>query len=283
MLYWLLPGLIAAGVMFVASMHRLAASEGAFTVASPQLHHPVASAAAAIRSCALELVGVDSNTPNKWLAVPRVLSKLLIAAGVALVWAQSLPDREPKPAATQRQIVVIGAAFLAASAAVLFGSYLHFGTSAGERIETLRRAWILLAYVAAAVLIVRSEGTRRIALVRSFSSGGPLLLVAGVLIPWHISPLVRQYANYQNMACTTARNFELGLQPDSNAMTFVLPPTHGVITPFELKPGVYSRAAQGTGFNDAYAHYILEYFGKQSLVVVPNRPCSNSATAWPVP
>ena len=282
-LYWLLPGLIAAGVMFVASMHRLTASEGAFTVASPQLHHPAASAAAAVRSLALELVGLDPNTPNAWVAVPRVLSKLLIAAGMALVWARSLPDSEPKRAVTRRQIIVIGAAFLAASAAVLFGSYLHFGSSAGERVETLRRAWILMAYVAAAVLIAQSWQARRIALVRSFSFVGPLLLIAGVSIPWHISPLVRQYANYQNMACTTAMNFKSGLQQDTDAMTFVLPPTQGVITPLELERGVYTGTAQGSGFNDAYAQYMLEYFGKQSLAVVPNHACRNSATAWPVP
>jgi hypothetical protein len=102
-------------------------------------------------------------------------------------------------------------------------------------------------------------------------------------MPWHVSPLVRQYATYKNVACTTARNFESGLQPGTREMTYVLPPVQGVITPLELEPGVYTRSAQGSGFNEAYAQYMLEYFGKQSLAVVPNRACGTAATASPVP
>ncbi len=282
-LYWLLPCLLAVAVMVVASRHRLGASEGFFTVASPELHHPVASAAAAIRSFALELVGLDAGAPHRWLAAPRVLSRLLVAAGVALVWKRSAPDGEARSPAARKQIVLVGATLLVASLAVLFGSYLHFGTSAGERLETLRRCWIVMAYVAAAILIVQSRFARRLPQVRRISFAGPLLLVAGVAMPWHVSPLIRQYETYKNMECTTVSNFESGLEPGTDAMTFALPPTHGVITPLELEPGIYTRTTQSGEFNEAYAQYVLEYFGKQSLTVVPNRPCRTPATGLPVP
>jgi hypothetical protein len=102
-------------------------------------------------------------------------------------------------------------------------------------------------------------------------------------MPWHVSPLLRQYATYKNMACTAATNFASGLQAENAAMIFVLPPAQGVISPLELEPGIYSRTAQDGGFNDVYARYILEYFGKQTLMVVHNRPCETPATAQPVP
>jgi hypothetical protein len=282
-LYWLLPGLLAMSVMGVASMHRLTASEGFFTVASPQLHHPVASAVAALRSLALEVVGLDANTANKWLVVPRVLSRLLLAIGVALVWARSAGDREARGTDSRNQMVVTGAAFLVASLAVLFGGYLHFGTSTGERLETLRRGWILMAYVAAAVVTVRWGAMQRMSQARSVAIFAPVLIIAGVMMPWHVSPLVRQYETYNNTACTTARNFDSGLQPDSAAMTLVLLPTHGVITPLGLEPGEYTRGVQGDSFKEAYAQYVLEYFGKQNLTVVANRPCRPIATGQPGP
>jgi hypothetical protein len=95
-----------------------------------------------------------------------------------------------------------------------------------------------------------------------------------------VSPLVRQYSAYRNLACVTDTNFQSGLQPEAT-MVFVLPRPAGVITPAELAAGVYTRTTQSDSAN--YAGDILDYFGKQTLLVVPNRPCDASATAWPIP
>lgn len=278
--YWLSPGVIAGVVLLASAIHRLPVAESAFTVGSPQLHHPWSSSIAAGRSLALELVGLGSNPLHKWSAVPVVLSRLLIATGVGLLWASSRARHQHQDDGTRRQIIVITAAFLIASLASLFAAYLHFGSAAGERYETLRRCWILMTYAAIAALIVQSGPNSRIS-QRKASPVGPVLLIAGVLLSWHVSPLLRQYSSYSNMACTTGKNFESGLEPGAAPMVFVLPPTHGVITPAELAPGVYTRSTQAAGYN--YAGYMLDYFGKQSMVVIPNRRCQAGVTGQPVP
>jgi hypothetical protein len=278
--YWLIPGIIACAVLLASALHRLPVSETAFTVASPQLDSPWASALAACRSLARELVGLDSNTRHRWLAFLGVLSRLLIAMGVALLWTGSRAGQQPKDEATRRQIIVIAAAFLIASLASLFASYLHFGSAAGERYETLRRCWILMTYAATAVLIVQSRRTS-LASKRSVFRIGPVLLIAGMLLSWHVSPLIRQYSFYRNMACTAGKNFESGLETGAEPMVFVLHPTNGVITPAELAPGVYTRTTQASGFN--YAGYMLDYFGKQRMLVRPNHPCDAGTIGQPAP
>ena len=180
-LNWLLPGRDRwCGAVGQRPCTAWRSRRVAFTVGSPQLHHPWSSSIAAGRSLALELVGLGSNPLHKWSAVPVVLSRLLIAAGVGLLWASSRARHQHQDDGTRRQIIVIGAAFLIASLASLFGAYVHFGSAAGERYETLRRCWILMTYAAIAALIVQSGPNSRIS-QRKASPVGPVLLIAGVL------------------------------------------------------------------------------------------------------
>ena len=278
--YWLIPGVIACAVLLAGALHRLPVSETAFSVASPQLHHTWASAVAAARSLALELVGLDSNTRHTWLAVPGVLSRLLIAIGVALLWARSRAERRQQDDRTRRQIIVIGAAFLIASLASLFASYLHFGSTAGERYETLRRCWILMTYAAIAVLIIQSQRKFAVFEARRFPDrprAAHCRYAGGLACVAVDAPVLflREHGLHDQP------ELRVGTQTRCRAAGCRFASTNGAITPAELAPGVYSRTTQASGFN--HAGYMLDYFEKQSMVVIPNRPCDAGIIGQPAP
>ena len=275
--WWLLPGVAGAGVLLWLATHRLPAAEAAFTVTSAALHSPLQSALAAAGRLALEVVGWSSGTKHASSVLLSLMSRLALAAGVALLWPKPQGPSQSERSSASRQIPIIGAALLAACFASLFASYLHFGAAGGERYETLRRCWIVLAYatLGAAFLAARFQKWR----VRG-NTVATLLLLAGVLLPWHVSPLAREYAAYGRVRDAVEQTFQSGYQPGSE-MFYAVPPSGGVITPAVLGPGTYTATSQATEFN--YAGYILTYFSKQTLVVSPLPPQADLPTAPPAP
>jgi hypothetical protein len=162
---------------------------------------------------------------------------------------------------------------------------LHFGTPGGERYETLQRCWILLSFSGVAVVFLGSARLHHLRQPLIASNWGPVLLIAGVLMPWHVTPLLRQYSVYGKVAGSIDQNFQSGFQPDSRQMSFISPPNRGVITPATIAPGTYTRTATDSGYD--YAGYVLDYFGKDMLTVRPpegtdDRPPFGT-TASPVP
>jgi hypothetical protein len=276
--WWLLPGAAAVGVLLWAATHRLPVSESAFITTTTALHNPLQSAAVAGGQLVLEILGWSSGAKRASSAIVSLIARLALAAGVALLWPRPDHQSQSEPASHRHRLLMLGTAFLVACFASLFASYLHFGNAGGERYETLRRCWMVMAYVAvvtafgAARLQSRQPRARQLA---------PALLLVGVLLPWHVSPLLREYAAYARVRQAIEQTFQSGYQQGSEQMVLVNPPPGGVITPAILAPRSYSRTSQAPEFN--YAGYILTYFGKQVLVVPAAEPQRPKATAPPAP
>ena len=263
--WWLVPGVAAVAVLVWAATHRLPVSESAFSVSSAALHNPLQSATAAGGRLVLEIVGWSSGVRHAWSVVANLISRLALAVGIALLCPNH--RAQSQTAGSLRRLMVLCAALLAACFASLFASYLHFGGPGGERYETLRRCWIVMAYAAAITVFGASRLQRwQPRMARCFA---PALLLLGVLLPWHLSPLVHEYAAYNEVRRATEQTFQSGYQ-QGKEMVFVNPPVGGVITPATLAPGKYTPDSQASEFN--YAGYILRYFGKQKLIVSPSTP-----------
>ncbi len=262
--WWLLPGIVSAGVLLWVATHRIPAAESAFTVPSAAFHRPMQSAFEAGRQLALEILGWGSGTKHALSALANLFARVALAGGVALLLREPRSQSESREPGDHHQLLALGGAFLAAAFVTLFASYLHFGTAGGERYETIRRCWIVMSYISAAVALVDSQWWQRHAIRPVFA---PVLLIAGILLPWHVSPLMRQYAGFVQVRNAIAQTFHSGYQPGTDQMELVLPLPGGVITPARLQPGTYTRTSQPSAFH--YAVYILTYFDKQVLVVLP--------------
>lgn len=273
--WWLVPGVASVAVLSWVATHRFPANEAAFTVSSAALHRPLRSAAAAGGRLALEIAGWSSGTKHVSIVVVSLLARLAFAAGATLLWRSGRTHSVEEQAGIRRELVVVGGAFLLAALASLFLSYLHFGMAGGERYETLRRCWILMTYVAG---MAAFEGRR---LQRARWRLAPVLLLVGVLVPWHLSPLARQYAAYGQVRDAVKQTFSSGYQRGTREMIFVLPPKGGVITPATPALGSYTLTSHSSGSN--YAVYLLRYFGKHELEVFPAQTDTTPSTGSPVP
>jgi hypothetical protein len=261
-IWWLFPGVASLAVLLWVALHRLPVNEDAFTVQSGSLHHPLQSVISAVMRLALEVSGWSSGMKRPTSALINVIARLALGVGVAILYWSSHRESQDEKTLSRRYLLVLATTLVAACFLSLFASYLHFGYSGGERYETLRRCWLLMAYIA--VIIWLRVGSARAwrANVKLASS----LLMLGLVLPWHISPLMRQYAEYRPMRNAVEQTFQSGYAPGEQ-MTYVAPPTDGLITPATLAPGTYTRKAEAQG--SAFADYILTYFGKRALVVTP--------------
>jgi len=273
--WWLLPGAASLLVLLWVVTHRLPVSETEFALQSPALHNPLQSAASAATKLVLEIAGWSSGMKHPASAVVNVMARLCLAAGVAVLWRSSRTQPTSKELSPSRTLLPFVAVLLAACFLSLFASYLHFGDAGGQRYETLRRGWILMAYVALTVSFGAALPRRR----RKGLELTPILLLAGVLLPWHVSPLVRQYSRYGDVLDAVKQTFESGYAPGEE-MIFVVPASGGVITPATLASGTYTGTSQTPGSD--YARYILRYFGKERLVVLGAEP-RKPLTVQPAP
>ena len=205
------------------------------------------------------------------------MSKLTLAAGIALLWLREHRlDR-----CIRRQLLILTLSFLCAGFLALAVSYAHFGTPGGERYETLRRCWILMSFIAAAVVVLGSKGYSGMRQRLSKSSLGPVLILTGIAMSWHLTPLVRQYSVYGEVVDAVRQTFQSGLEPGSHQMTYITAPLAGVITPATIPPGIYMRTSPATDYD--YAAYVLSYFNKDVLVVRSSDGTPSGAIASPAP
>jgi hypothetical protein len=258
--WWILPGAASAAVLLWIATHRLPVSETAFTVESASLHNPLQSALSASARLVAEAAGWTSGIKHPGSALLSVIAKVALGVGAAILLPTAQTGSAGKESRVRSELFVLAATILSACFLGLFASYLHFGYPGGERYETLRRCWILMAYIALAVAL-RADS---LCPSRARLKLGPVLLIAGVVLPWHVSPLARQYAEYAAARDAIKQTFQSGYQPGGR-MVFVVPPTIGVITPATLAPGTYTRTSELAGLT--HVDYILKYFGKQELLV----------------
>jgi hypothetical protein len=273
---WILPGILAVGVLLASASNRLIVVEES-TVASASLNHPAASALFAARRLLEEILGFAAGVPRASSALAGFLASLLLAMGFALLWSRASSGNRY----VRREALIIVAALVVAAWVSLAASYYHFGHAGGQRYETLRRCWMLLVFAAIAVIACGSERCRPICLRMQAWRLGPIFLLAGVLLPWHASPLLREYSGYHTTTACVAQTFKSGFA-SGPAMIFLVPRFGGVLTPATLAPGSYSPSAPHTEYD--FAAYILRYFSKQLMVVRSGPEVLKSiATGKPVP
>ena len=263
-LWWLLPVIAGVAVLWWAAAHRIPVPGSGLSVGLGQGEDATTRATAAARELVLELLGFSTQAKQPLSAIPTLLSRVLIGVGVALLWSRRNGGSSTEGKRTQRQLIMLACALIGACFGALFATYPQFGLAGSERYETLRRCWMLMTFPAVAGVVLQAHRGRRL-LPNLSPSFGPILLIIGVLLPWHVSPLQREYPVYSAVLRATRRNFQSGYQRDAQQMTFVVPPNRGVITPQTLEPGAYTPTAPPTQNN--YAGNVLAYFGKEVLVV----------------
>lgn len=264
--WWILPAGVAGSVLLSLYFHRAQVSEP-FSVISPSLHHPMLGARAAVQRIAFENIGFESGTQRWTTALARLLSKVLVAIGFAVIWSQAFSANK----SIRRQLIGLTVVFVAASFLAVAASYSHLGAlPAGGRYQTLCRSWFLMGLISIAVVLLTSRRFQSIRQLLTQWNVGPLFLVIGVLMVWHVRPLIRQYSVYGSVERTIIQNFRSGLQRDSRQMTFVQVPNRGVILAATIAPGTYIQAEPSSNYDSVYATSVLSYFDKDLLIVSSN-------------
>ena len=263
--WWLLPATLGVAVLWWAAVHRLPVPGSGLSLGMGNEGGPVLRLIGAGRELLFELLGFSPTAKHSLSAIPALLSRLLIAVSVARLWSSCNGAANPEKPRPQRGMILLAAAFLAACFCILFATYPEFALAGSERYETVRRCWILMAFAGLAVAAFQTERGHRMLVRLRQSNLAPVLLVIGVLLPWHVSPLLREYRVYASVLRATGEGFRSGYRPNAQQMTFIIPPNRGVITPQMLSPGTYTRTSPPTE-ND-YARNMLQYFRKEVLVV----------------
>jgi hypothetical protein len=225
---------------------------------SATIGHSAASLAAALSHLATSLLG-PGQQQHGWVVFNlEFLSIIFLAAGISLYWTRI----GPLPPRHRRDIVCLASAFLIASLLTLIATYVHHGLAVGERHDVLVRCWVRLVAASAAILVLgssRLQGAREHQLLQACA---PICLILGVVVLWHVAPLMREYRAYGAVYRAIQWNFRSGFASESDTIEWLLPPNRGVITPATMAPGTYTRET----LTD-YPRYILAYFNKQAIVI----------------
>ena len=253
-----LPALVSAGVLLAMLFNRFRAAEPVSQRASATLGHPAASAMAATVDLVADIFGLGPHVHGWFLFNPQFFSVALLAFGIGLCWNQThaIPER------TRSDLGCLASGLLLGSIFTLAACYIHFGQAVEERHRLIILCWIRLALASIAVAVLGSNRARHLREHRVLRVLGPVLIVCGVVIVWHLKPLVREYRAYGAVRKTTKDNFRSGFAPGSSQIVWGIPANRGVITPATIEAGTYHRTSPSD-----FPSYILMYFKKDTLVV----------------
>ena len=254
---WVLwPAVPAMLVLLVARLYRFRLYENRLSESSATFGHPAASATAALSELVTALLG-----PGKHGLIVfnlEFLSVALLALGVGLLWS----TRGPFPPTHRDDLLGLALALLLGGFLTLAASHLHLGAEAGERHVVIARCWVKLAAASAMIVVLSLPRFQRLRRLSLPLAAAAVCLLGGVLVSWHVKPLLREYSAYGTIRSTIKANFQSGFTPGGDTIEWVLPPNRGVITPATIAPATYNRdSASG------YPAYILFYFDKKSIVV----------------
>jgi hypothetical protein len=259
----LLPGICGALVLITARLNRFRMSEPVPAELSATIGHPAASLAAALSHLASSTLG-PGQQQHGWIVFNlEFLSLASLAAGISLYWTRigRLPPWH------RRDIVCLASAFLFASLLTLIATYVHHGLAVGERHDVLVRCWVRLVAASAAIVVLGSSRLQRTRKHHLLQACAPVCLIFGVVVLWHVTPLMREYRAYGAVYRAIQGNFNSGFASGGHTIEWLLPPNRGVITPATMEPGTYTPET----LTD-YPRYILAYFNKQAIVIRECRP-----------
>jgi len=275
--WWVAPGLIAVLVLLCVRMNRLNVIEFPEMQASPVRGHPLTSLVVGMIEMVVELAGKDtllrlSANHSVSQLFPELLSsrlpmEILLATGVALCWSR-LPRVRKEVASRIREVI---GALLLASLCTIAEASLHFGFVCCDRHECLRECWMVMCIAGLAISSSARITPERFRQRAKYSFLGPLILCVAVLPLLHPQLLFRTYRDYASVRRSREENFQAGFQADARQMVFSVVPSTGVIVEEPIKPGTYTllpgKNVEFTIGN--YPYIILEFFGKQNIVVKP--------------
>lgn len=243
-LLMLLPLLVAGFVLWTLAHHRMGA---AVNQAAP-VRHLLRSLRPVPRALLADIVA-------SWP------SKLAFAVGLRWCWAAWTGSARPHPV-----LPAFAAALLAGAAATIAASYFQTGTLCCERHDSLRRDWIILALAALAIWSTRWPPRPELA-----RWGAPAVLLACLLgVAPRIDAFVSDFRLMRGIAAIDRGNWRAGRDAQMHSMVLRLPPPAAIAGPVVLPPGRYQEPAETAWF----AHGIMQFFGKESLIILPPQGAS---------
>jgi hypothetical protein len=258
---WLLPGLVAAGVVFVLWTNR-AAGTSEIMGTSPAVHDLGASAATASSKFWRMLAGVPVAPHGE----ARIWFGLPLKAALFLGFRALLPPGVPT---ASRRLICLGfiVAMLGASFASMVFAYRQFGILCCERHETLRQALVVLAILMLAAIFPRPAPDRGL-----LAAGAGLSALAGAIL---VTSAIRLPAWRSDLAllgptlAVRTANWASGRSP-GDAMEYRPEPLTSLSNGWRLTPGTYRRATRDATVPpgmDLHVFVILLYFDKLEIRV----------------
>ncbi len=234
----LAPLLVTGFVVWTLATHRLGPAVGQ---AAPLRH--------LLRSLWPMPLALLNDVRSSWAA------RLLFALGVRWCWPLVERSRAPHPA-----LPAFAAALAAGAAATISAALFQTDNLCCERQDTLRQGWVILAIVALAVW-----STRRWAVRPRLTRLGPATLLAACLLGAapRLPGFIGDFRLMPAIIATDHGNWRAGRAPGTSAMLFRLPPAAAIAGAPILPPGRYAEPAENAWF----AHGIMSFFGKRSLVI----------------
>jgi hypothetical protein len=260
---WLLPGVLAAGVILVLLAHRTGQAidvmSGAAT--APDLGASLAAAAPRFGRMLLGMpVEPNGRAHDIYLGLPL---KLALLMGFRAL----LPPAAPV-AAIRLTCLALAAALLGAAFASVVFAYRQFGLLCCERHETFRQTLVVLAILALAAALPRAAAPVRRGrwAVAGLSAFAAALVLAFTL---RLPALRSDLALTGQTLAARAGNWASGRSP-GEVMEFRPEPSTSLANSFPPAPGVYRRESRDAVRPPGMAWYIfavLLYFDKLELRV----------------
>lgn len=253
--WWAIPTVLALALILWVRFSRASGSL-LLVPGSVYAGHWLRSARAAAADFSGELVGFGDEAGKPALTIVAAASKLLLFAGFLCVCPGACPGGRSR----ERVLLLAGlvAALLAAAWLSALLAYENFGMLCCQRHASFREWMIVLA-----LLVGGSLCGLRLGRPRPRLAAACLALAAGLCLAVRAGALRHDYALRRAEAHARSASWRSGLDPQSTAMVFELPPATRLSDDVPLAPGLY-RAKDPIAW--PYLGILL-FFGKQSLEV----------------
>jgi hypothetical protein len=281
--WWLIPALVSLAVFATVRIYRFQRNLTVHELDQAG-KSGLDSLAASLQEWVIEIIGREMLAaafrahpdPHTWLHSgsqlliqmflgSRIWMEVLLAAGMALCWSRFGGIAKPLAA----RILQVVAALQLASLATTAAANLTFGGTCCGRQEVMRECWTIMSIAGLAIAACAwlPDWSR-------YASFAPIVLVAAFLSLGHFDALARTYRIYGTLYTTNLQNYASGYNAGDQPVLFRLRPFAGIIVDEQLAPGTYTALppAQLVRLKfglSAYPYYILGFFEKRELIIMP--------------
>ena len=259
----ILPLLSAIGVLAIMYSNRFGDRNEIF--GDPAVaQHIVPSLLAAIRSLPIELAGIRSAASRYEQLIWGPVPKFLLFVGVALTFLGMARTLSPRQVLA---LILLACAVLGAALLSSFASFYQFGTNCCARHQSMRESFgALVIFIAAIVLVglptLTPNSRSRIMMVLGLGCVGVSALLAG-LPNWPRT--LHSIARFEQVRETMASNWLSG-RSASGDMTYIQRGDSYSGDPTSRLGEIHRADA------DLWTGRMMDYFGKQRVIMVPPIP-----------